>query len=103
MSYSLPKVPTDKVIPFTIFFMAIPGPPYVLKNYILAFSGVPLRYYLGLGWPVNFLLGIPFVGLGASAMEMNPLLFAVFLFLLLLIFLLVRWLRQKYIVKINKY
>lgn len=96
MNYNLPTVPADKIVPFTLIFMGIPGPPYALKNYILALSGVPFRYYLGLGWPINFLLGIPLVGLGGSAIRMNTTFFVIFFVLLLTGFFLVRWLRKKY-------
>ena len=96
MNYSLPSMPENKIVPFTVLFMGLPGPPYALKNYILALSGVPFRYYLGLGFPINMLLGIPFIGLGGSAMKMNISVFIVFFLLLVLGFIFIRWLKRKY-------
>ncbi len=59
-------------------------------------SIVHLRYYLGLDWPVNFVLGVPFIGFGASAMEMKLNCFAFFFLLFALIFFLLKWLKKKY-------
>lgn len=80
---------------YSFVFMAIPGLPYAVKNYTLALYGVPLRYYFGFGWSVNLVLGLPLVGLGAGAARLDPKLVALFVALLLIGYLAIRWLRGR--------
>ncbi len=62
--YSLPTIPNRKAALFTLFFTALPGLPYTAKNYILPLSGVPLKYYFLIAWPIQLLWTLPFLGLG---------------------------------------
>ncbi len=74
----IPAVPPHRHIRFSILFMAIPGLPYTAKNYLLALSGVRFPVFLLAGWPVNALLGAPFIILGgAAAARKNFLILAI--------------------------
>jgi uncharacterized membrane protein YdjX (TVP38/TMEM64 family) len=73
--YELPQVRSHWSGWFTIVFMGIPGIPYAPKNYILALAGVPFSQFMGLGLPIHMILGAPFVVLGVSSVQANPLFF----------------------------
>lgn len=62
-------------------FLAVPSVSYSIKNYLLALSGLPFRYYFGLGWIIHTLVGLPFIILGESASENVLLFFAGFILL----------------------
>jgi uncharacterized membrane protein YdjX (TVP38/TMEM64 family) len=68
---ALPELPENRKLAVSALFLAIPGPPYALKNYLLPLAGVRLGMLLLLGWPINLVLALPFVGLGGSAAEMD--------------------------------
>jgi uncharacterized membrane protein YdjX (TVP38/TMEM64 family) len=76
--YRMPRIPDNRRALFTALFVGIPGLPYAMKNYLLALTRIPFRYYLGIGWPVHLAVTTPFVGLGGSTVEMNLLLAALF-------------------------
>ena|GEM_PF-2217881 len=63
----LSSPPLSGRIKASLLFMALPGLSYSLKNYLLPLSGLPARYCLALGWPVQVLLGIPFIIFGSAA------------------------------------
>jgi len=69
--YQLPRFPNDRTLLFTSLFVLIPGPPYFLKNYLLALSGIKFRYYFSINWSMELAVCIPVVGLGRSAVDMN--------------------------------
>jgi len=94
--YQLPEVPQDKMVPWALVFVVIPSIPYAVKNYLLALADLPLLYYFAINWPVNFVLSIPFLGLGESAARMNLWLFFLFIVLLLLGYALALWLKKRY-------
>jgi uncharacterized membrane protein YdjX (TVP38/TMEM64 family) len=69
--YQLPRFPNDRTLLFTSLFVLIPGPPYFLKNYLLALSGIKFRYYFSINWSMELAICIPMVGLGESLADMN--------------------------------
>ena len=71
--YEPSRAPAGRPAWFTILFIGLPGIPYAPKNYILALSGTPLSYFMGLGLPMHLILGAPFVVLGASTVKANLL------------------------------
>ena len=71
--YELPRAPVGRPAWFTILFIGLPGIPYAPKNYILALSGTPLSYFMGLGLPMHIVLGAPFLILGVSTVKANLL------------------------------
>ncbi len=79
--YKLPEIHADRRVPFSLIFMAVPGLPYAIKNYALALLNVPFRIYLPIGWSINLIQAIPFVGLGHSIIA-DPKLALVFVALL---------------------
>ncbi len=99
--YQLPKVPRDRVALFTFVFVAVPGLPYALKNYSLVLAGVPFRHYLTIGWSVQWVMGIPFLGLGGAAAASDLAFLLGFFALLAAVFFLVRWVRKRYAPLVN--
>lgn len=69
--YQLPRFPNDRRLVFASLFVLIPGPPYFLKNYLLALSDIKFRYYFSINWTMELAICIPVVGLGRSAADMN--------------------------------
>ena len=99
--YRLPKVPRDRVALFTFVFVAVPGLPYALKNYSLVLAGVPFRHYLTIGWSVQWVMGIPFLGLGGAAAASDLAFLLGFFAILAGVYFLVRWLRKRYASLVN--
>lgn len=67
--YGLPEVPRNRAGWFSFGFMAVPGLSYTLKNYILALSGVPFRWFFLSGFLVQGAMGVPFVVAGDAVAE----------------------------------
>jgi len=69
--YQMLHIPSNRTLFFTSLFIIIPGPPYFLKNYILALSGLKFSYYFVLSWTMELALCVPVLGLGKSLADMN--------------------------------
>jgi uncharacterized membrane protein YdjX (TVP38/TMEM64 family) len=95
-NFQLPKIPENKIVPFTLLFVGLPGLPYAVKNYVLALAKIPFRYYFSINLSVNLLFSIPIIGLGKSAANMNPWLFFLFLSMSVTAYSIAVWLRRKY-------
>lgn len=48
----LPQVPEDEQAAVTVIAALVPGPPYVIRNYILVLAGVRLKYLLLVCMPI---------------------------------------------------
>ncbi|HTL67293.1 MAG TPA: hypothetical protein VL200_06505 [Lacunisphaera sp.] len=48
----LPDVPPDEFAALAAMVVLVPGPPYVVRNGLLVFAGVPLRVLAGVAWPL---------------------------------------------------
>ena len=48
----LPEIPVDEQAAVCVIAALVPGLPYVVRNYLLALSGVKLRYYVGVCLPI---------------------------------------------------
>jgi len=94
MGYGLPQVSKSRFVPFTVLFVAIPGPPYAVKNYGLALAGIPFRYYFAISLPINIVLSVPVIGLGTSAIQMDLRLFSLFAAILVGGYVVVWWLKD---------
>lgn len=94
--YDPPQIPASRAATFAFVFFAIPGIPYALKNLLLPLGGIPFRVYFFIGWIVQWVMGIPFMGVGDSAARMNPYVLGGSLALLLMGYLLIRWIRSRY-------
>jgi len=78
------------------FFMLVPGLPYAIKNFLLAFTGLPLGPYLMINWLAQFGLSVPFVITGTAIIELNPVIIASAALLLPMVFLMQRYVKRKY-------
>jgi len=96
VGYDPPRIPASSAGTFTFVFFAIPGIPYTLKNLLLPLGGVSFRLYFITGWIVQWVMGIPFMGVGDSVARMNPYVLGGFAALLLIGYLVVRWVRSRY-------
>ena len=89
--YSPPAFLTAKPGKLILFFLVVPGPPYVMKNYILALTGLPFLSYIGLTWAVQGVLALPIVILGGTASQQRWGLFALVLTVLILGSIALHW------------
>lgn len=96
MGYDVPEVPEKHEALFSFVFLAVPGIPYAVKNYLLPLAGIPFRYCVLMNTIVQLVLGIPFIVLGKSAtdMDLKLLLFAAGFFVVG--FLAVWWVEKRY-------
>jgi uncharacterized membrane protein YdjX (TVP38/TMEM64 family) len=94
--YEIPRVPHASAMTFTFVFFALPGLPYALKNLLLPLGGIPFRTYFFTGWIVQWVMGIPFMGVGDSLARMNPYILGAFVGLLIVGYLLIRWFRSRF-------
>jgi uncharacterized membrane protein YdjX (TVP38/TMEM64 family) len=69
--YQIPTIPEDKMMLYSVLFLACPVFPYSVKLYILPIAGLPFRYYFWLNWLIQGTLCIPFVLLGKSAADLD--------------------------------
>jgi uncharacterized membrane protein YdjX (TVP38/TMEM64 family) len=102
MDYHVPEIPEKGVGMFSFLFLAIPGIPYATKNYILPLAGVPFRFSVLMNCIVQSAQGIPFIVLGRSAAEMDLTLLYIALFIFIIGYIILRWLKKKYGDKIGK-
>lgn len=70
-NYRIPELHAKRHLTFSIIFMAIPGLPYTVKNIALATLRIPFLIYFSVGLACNFVLALPFIGLGHTVIE-NP-------------------------------
>lgn len=94
--YQIPRIPPDRVLVLSAFFLAFPGVPYAAKLYLLPLAAVPFSYCFWLNWGINGIVSIPFVMLGKSAVDMNAVLFGLTLALCLLLLLVLKWVQSRY-------
>lgn len=103
----LKRIVTEKVHPhfwssngyslkLGFLFMAIPGLPYTVKNYLLPLSGIPFRDYFLISWFVQSVMGIPIVVIGDAASDWNLDLVLFLALLLLVIYLILQHIRKRY-------
>lgn len=95
-NHRLPQIPTKRVGWFSFVFMAFPGLSYALKNYTLAMSGVPFRFFFFSGFVVQGAIGTPFLLAGEAVAGHNLYLLAAVFFLLVTVYGAVYLLRRRY-------
>ncbi|MEO6994364.1 MAG: VTT domain-containing protein [Lacunisphaera sp.] len=54
-NYHLPELSPGEDASVALMAVLVPGPPYFVRNYLLAISGIPLRIYFWVCWPVYVL------------------------------------------------
>ncbi len=95
-NYPIFNVAPERCREFGLLFMAVPGLPYTVKNYLLPVSGISFWDYFWIGWLVQGLMGIPFVVLGDAASKWSIHIFVVFAILFVIVFFISRKLKQRY-------
>ncbi|MFO7801606.1 MAG: hypothetical protein R6V55_04860 [Desulfovermiculus sp.] len=93
--YSPPAFLTAKPGKLVFLFLVVPGPPYVMKNYILALTGLPFISYMVLAWTVQGALALPVVILGGAASQQRWGLFTIVLILLIIASLGMHWYKNR--------
>lgn len=68
---SLPEVKSHNSLRVSVLFMAIPGPSFAMKNYLLPLSGVRFSHFFISGLFVQSVLALPFIVLGKAAKDAN--------------------------------
>ena len=89
------NVPKHRQVTFGLMFMAVPGLPYAVKNYLLPLSGMDLKKYLLISWAVQGAMGIPFVILGDAASRFSIPLFIGFALLFIVAFMISRKIKRR--------
>ncbi len=69
--YWIPTIPQDRMLLYSVLFLACPIFPYSVKLYILPLAKLPFRYYFWLNWLIQGILCIPFLLLGKSAADLD--------------------------------
>jgi len=67
----VPEIPAGEERSISLLVVLTPGPPYFLRNYLLALSGSPLRLYFWIAWPIYVLRSCLVIFLGDSSTEMT--------------------------------
>jgi len=62
--YRLPELSPGEDASVALMAVLVPGPPYFVRNYLLAVSGIPLRIYFWVCWPVYVLRSCIVIFLG---------------------------------------
>lgn len=96
--WSRPRMPAGKRELYAVLFVAIPGLPYAVKNYLMALSGLPFLHYLAICWTVQLIMGIPFIVLGEAAKLRHGGALSIAIAMVVSGFLVVRWLRREFTV-----
>jgi len=81
---------------FTILFVAIHGPPYALKLYLLALTEIPFRIYFWVGAPVYILFCLVPVGAGSAVLEVNTSMLYGIVFGITVLALAGKWLEKRF-------
>jgi len=96
MNYRLPQLPRDRALWFSFIFMAVPGLPYTVKNYVLPLSGAPFRTYFLSGYLVQGVMAIPFIVAGDAAAGEQLVILAAIFAVMLAIYAVVHQLRRRH-------
>lgn len=76
---------------FLVVFLLLPGPPYILKTYMLALTGLPFRYFLPLNFVTESVVTLPIAALGGAAAQEHWGVFAGVLLVFVALSLVLRW------------
>ncbi|WP_027183042.1 hypothetical protein [Desulfovibrio inopinatus] len=56
---------------WAFFLSAAPGIPYMIKNYLMALSPLPVRYFFLVAWPVHVVQALPYLFFGEAVRSSN--------------------------------
>ncbi len=68
----LPDLPPGEDVSVALMTALIPGLPYAARNYLLAVSGIPLRIYFWVCWPIYVARSCLVIFLGDFSGEFSP-------------------------------
>jgi uncharacterized membrane protein YdjX (TVP38/TMEM64 family) len=94
--YAIFNIPANRQLGFAFVFMAVPGLPYAVKNYLLPISGIPFRGYFLISWLVNSVMGIPFVVLGHATVKWNIHMITILIVMLGAAYFIAQQVRKRY-------
>ncbi|HEY4245434.1 MAG TPA: VTT domain-containing protein [Lacunisphaera sp.] len=69
--HRLPELSPGEDASIALMAVLVPGPPYFVRNYLLAVSGIPLRIYFWVCWPVYVLRSCLVIFLGDFSNEVS--------------------------------
>lgn len=72
LGHKLPQVPKGEEVYVTLLTALIPGLPYAARNYVLALTGVPLKTYFWVCWPVFVIRSSLAIFLGDMTKDLTP-------------------------------
>ncbi len=75
-------------------FLLLPGPPYILKTYLLALTNLSFVSFLSLNWATECLMTLPIVAMTGAAKEKNWIFFGAAL-IFFCTSLIVRWIKKR--------
>jgi uncharacterized membrane protein YdjX (TVP38/TMEM64 family) len=70
--HKLPHIPEGENVSVAAMAALVPGPPYFIRNYLLALSGVPLRVYFFVCLPIYVVRSYVTILLGDLGSELTP-------------------------------
>lgn len=70
--HALPHIPEGEDVSIAAMAALVPGPPYFMRNYLLALSGVPLRVYFWVCLPIYVIRSYVAILLGNLGAELTP-------------------------------
>ena len=68
----VPSVPHGEDASVALMTALVPGLPYVIRNYVLALSGIPLRTYFWICWPIYVARSCLVIFLGDFSGDFSP-------------------------------
>jgi uncharacterized membrane protein YdjX (TVP38/TMEM64 family) len=68
----VPTIPPGEEWAVALLAVLTPGPPYFVRNYALALSGIPLRTYFWIAWPIYVLRSCLVIFLGDVGAALSP-------------------------------
>ncbi len=84
-----------------IGFLLMPGPPYILKTYLLALTGLPFHIFLMVNWSTECMITLPIVAMSGAATQQNWYLFAA-VFIIFALSVALRWLKKRKVQQTQK-
>lgn len=94
--YRIPSLKGKNATFYTAIFVAIQGPPYATKLYLLALTDVPFRIYYSVGVPIYIFFCVVSVGIGSSALNLDPRWITLLVLAVIGMAIGGRWLKKRY-------
>ncbi len=94
--YDLPEVKARNYWRVALLIKLPPGVPPALKHYLMALAGIPFGIYFTVSWTLSMCYAVGAIIVGDSVWDRNYAGFVAGLLLIVGLFVLVRWLRNRY-------